>query len=198
MQDLLTTAEREPLPISHIDFLLAAQATVAWAGEKGDSPRLGWWRTDLISEFGGEDLFQRLLPDTWEWAVIQATREAARRHDAEMRRRDHDPDRIISLYSLGFELDERVEERLQDLKRSGVPPRVALPGFAEVTGTGWDRTRFVDWIESHGEANHTPAPVGRRIRSELPLDLRLQIRLLVAALAPLSDEYPLPHFRKTQ
>lgn len=60
-----------------LDTLLIAQLAVAWAGEGGEEPRLGWWRSDLVSEFGGHDLFQRLLPHTWEWAALQGAREAA-------------------------------------------------------------------------------------------------------------------------
>ena len=54
-----------PLPTSALDGALTAQLAVAWAGEKGEEPRLGWWRSDLASELGGEDLFRRLLPHTW-------------------------------------------------------------------------------------------------------------------------------------
>lgn len=102
-----TRAARVPIPMSEIDRALTAQFVVAWAGESGEEKRLGWWRSDLVSEFGGKDLFRRLLPSTWAWAVLQGAREAARRKDAELRRQDHDPDRILSLFSLGFELDER-------------------------------------------------------------------------------------------
>src|SRR3954463_4150117 len=109
-----TPSDRVPIPTSDLDRILTAQLVVAWAGEGGEDKRLGWWRSDLVSEFGGKDLFRRLLPHTWPWAVLQAVREAARRKDAEFRRQDHNPDRILSLFSLGFELDERLEERLQD------------------------------------------------------------------------------------
>ena len=69
----------EPIATSVLDKILASQIVVAWAGESGEEePRLGWWKTDLKSEFGGEDLFRRLLPNTSEWAVLQAIREAAR------------------------------------------------------------------------------------------------------------------------
>ena len=63
------------LTTTELDFLLTAQFSVAFAGEGGESPRLGWWRTDLVSEFGGHDLFQRLLPATW--AATQASGWAA-------------------------------------------------------------------------------------------------------------------------
>ena len=94
----------EPISTSLFDKILAVQLAVAWAGEKGEDPRLGWWRTDLISEFGGEDLFQRLLPHTWGWDVLQAAREAARRRDAAVRAKVHDPDRILAPFVLAHPL----------------------------------------------------------------------------------------------
>lgn len=127
---------RQPIALSDINHLLTAQILIAWAGEGGEDRRLGWWRSDLISEFGGEDLFKRLLPHTWQWAPLQGAREAARRKDAELRAQDHDPDRILSLFSLGFELDERVEERLLDLKRAGVPP-VEAAGRSAAPEPAW-------------------------------------------------------------
>ena len=187
---------RDPVPLSAIDFILTAQIAVAWAGEAGEERRLGWWRSDLASEFGGEDLFQRLLPHTWRWAVLQGVREAARRHDAELRRKDHDPDRLFSIYNLGFELDERVEERLQDLKRSGAAPADALPGLGEVIAEDWDQARFVEWLGGHAAAGHTAAPVGRRIKGEPPPAPERAVSQLVAALLPLGSAYPLPHFRR--
>ena len=54
--------------MSDLDHTLTIQLLVAWAGESGDPPRLGWWRTDMVSEYGGGDLFKRLLPNTWQWA----------------------------------------------------------------------------------------------------------------------------------
>jgi hypothetical protein len=66
---------KAPAPLtSELDLLLTAQIAVAWAGEGhvGEEPRLGWWRSDLTSEFGGRDLFERLLPRTHCWAVLLA------------------------------------------------------------------------------------------------------------------------------
>jgi hypothetical protein len=183
--------------VDAIDSALAAQIIVAWAGEAGDEEkRLGWWRTDLISEFGGMDLFRRLLPATAEWAVLQAAREAARRADAELRRQGHDADRIVTLFSLGFELDERIDERLQDLKRSGRSPHEALRGLAESVTTTWNRDRFADWVAGHGQAETAATPIGRHLKGELPPDLEQVVDRLVAALSPLSESYPLPHFRR--
>lgn len=187
---------RAPIPMSEIDHALTAQLLVAWAGERGDEKRLGWWSSDLVSPFGGIDLFRRLLPSTWEWAVLQGAREAARRKDAELRRQGHDPDRIISLYAFGFELDERIEERLQDLKRSGRAPQEALPGLVESIELIWNRDRFLAWVHGHGEVETTATPIGRHVKGDPPTNLDQLVRRLVGALAPLADSYPLPHFRR--
>jgi hypothetical protein len=190
-----TRGERAPIPTSVIDTALTSQIVVAWAGEAGEERRLGWWRSDLVSEYGGEDLFRRLLPGTWRWAVLQGAREAARRTDAESRSHDHNPDRIISLFSLGFELDERIDERLQDLKRSGRAPAEALPGLA-VVNEGWHRDRFWDWVTGHGEADVSASPVGRQLRGGPPIAVDQLVRKLVAGLVPPAETYPLPHFRR--
>lgn len=189
-EDLAPSTRREPLPPSEIDALLTAQLAVAWAGE---SDRLRWWRSELVSEFGGEDLFRRLLPHTWEWAVLQAVREAARRKDVELRGKDHEPDRILSLFGLGFELDERLEERLFDLKRSGRRPQEALPGLKDVVTTRWDKARLLDWVRGHGPVDWATTPTGRRIKGAPPDAPGALAKQLVAALAPLADAFPLPH-----
>ena len=191
-----TRTPRSPIPMSDIDHALTTQLVVAWAGETGEEKRLGWWRSDLVSEFGGKDLFRRLLPSTGEWAVLQGARETARRKDAEIRRKDHDPDRILSLFSFGFELDERIDERLQDLKRSGRAPQEALPGLTGSIELVWNRDRFLDWVRGHGDAETTATPIGRRVKGHLPTDLDQLVRRLVGALAPLADNYPLPHFKR--
>jgi hypothetical protein len=185
-----------PIPVSQIDLLLTAQIAVAWAGEGGEEPRLNWWRTDLASEFGGQDLFQRLVPHTWRWAVFQGVREAARRRDVELRNQDNDPDRIISLYRLGFAVDEAADQRLQDLKRSGRAPLEALPGLRDVCTESWSSSEFADWVQGHGRANCVEAPIGRRLKGSPPESLDLLVRHLVAGLAPLAEAYPLPHYRR--
>ncbi|UPU37479.1 BREX-6 system BrxE protein [Geomonas paludis] len=190
-----TRAERTPIPVSDIDLALTAQLVVAWAGEAGEEKRLGWWRSDLISEFGGEDLFRRLLPSTWAWAVLQGARETARRKDAELRGQDHDPDRILSLFSFGFDLDERIEERFQDLKRSGQIPQDVLPGLALIN-SGWNYDGFFEWVDGHGDVEVSVTLVGRRIKGAMPSGLDQLVRRLVAGLAPASDNYPLPHFHR--
>jgi hypothetical protein len=190
-----------PTPTPALDRLLAAQLIVGWAGEAGEDPRLAWWRTDLSSEFGGEDLFRRLLPSTWAWAVLQGAREAARRQDAALRARAADPDQLVTLFHLGFEIDERIEERLGDLKRDGRPPAEALPSIAEVVTPTWDRAAFTRWVEAHRVPEVVVDPAGRRIRvpaipDDLDQDLDMRREHLVGALAPLGDAYPLPHYRR--
>ena len=195
VQDATTTSQL--VPVSVIDRLLATQLIVAWSGETGEERRLGWWRTDLTSEFGGKDLFRRLLPNTWEWAVLQANREAARKRDSELRQQENDPDRIVTLFFMGHEIDERVDERLQDLKRSSRPPLTALPALTEILGQDWNPKAFGDWIQGHGEGKYTTTSVGRRINGSMPESIELRIQGLVAACWPLSNHYSLPHYRST-
>ncbi len=180
-----------------LDLLLTAQIAVAWAGEGhiGEEPRLGWWRSDLTSEFGGRDLFERLLPRTYRWASFQAVREAARRADAEQRERAHNPDGVISLYSLGFDLDELAEERLQTLKRGELPPEDALPILRTVLTDTWDPAAFTAFLQSHGKADFKVEPLGRRLVGAQPPLLDDLVTRLLAALAPLAPAYPLPHYR---
>jgi hypothetical protein len=189
-------AKRAPIPRSELDRILAAQLAIAWAGEGGEEPRLRWWRSDLTSEYGGEDLFQRLLPRTWRWATLQGAREAARRRDAEARGKDHDPDSLMSLFRLGFELDERLDERLQELKASGKDPLAAFPSLGEVVGDGWHLEKFARWVSARGEADAVTTPAGRKLKGEPPESIVLLVEKLVAALAPLGNDYPLPHYRK--
>ncbi|TVP98540.1 MAG: BREX-6 system BrxE protein [Planctomycetaceae bacterium] len=192
------TATGESLTTSQIDRILSAQLIIAWAGEKGneDEHRLGWWKSDFVNEFGGQDLFQQLLPGTWRWATFQAAREAARRQDRNLRSHDHNPDRLPSLLSLGFEIDERVEERLQDLKRSGKSPQECFPELKSMLDAGWSQEAFAEWLTSRGKSDFTRAPSGRRLKGRMPESLDEAIDRLIAAHAPLDGAYPLPHFRR--
>jgi len=178
-----------------LDEVLTLQLVVAWAGEgKTDPPRLGWWRTALTDEFGGEDLFKRLTPRTWRWAVLEAARAAARKVDAEARNQAADADRMFSLFRLGFAIDEQLDDRLAELKRSGHDPAEALPGLARTTAA-WDRDRFVAWLASLGSPEPVASSVGRRLEGELPAAATQAARALAAAMAPVTDRYPAPHFR---
>ncbi len=194
----MTLKKQTPIAPSVLDAILVAQIAVGWAGESGEEKRLGWWRTDLASEFGGEDLFKRLLPSTWSWAVLQGVREAAARLDAELRAQSHDADELITLFSFGFSLDERLEDRFQHHKLSGVAPAVTLPGLASVVSEPWNRESFEEWTKGHGKVTVEKLPVGRRLRGDAPESVDLLAKNLVAGFAPLSNEYPMPHYRRSR
>jgi hypothetical protein len=150
----------------------------------------------MASEFGGEDLFRRMLPNTWRWAVLTAAREAARKADAESRREAHDADAFLSLFGLGVELDRRLDERLADLTRSGQDPQTALPGLEPWLGKPFDREAFFAWTRKQGDPSTTPSPVGRRLRGAPPDAIEQVVGGLVAALSPPGPSYPLPHFKR--
>lgn len=182
------------LPDSTLDQILTAQLAVAWAGEGGDEPRLGWWRTFMVHEDGGRALFADLTPSTAAWVVFQGAREAARRSDAALRGRAHDPDRLYTLFRFGFEIDERVDERLLDHKRAGSDPLAALPGLRELVGSPWSVATFSDWVAGHGTVATVATPAGRRITGAMPADPGGRARNLVAALDPIGGSYSLPHY----
>jgi len=180
---------------AQLDALLTLQLATAWAGERsGDEPRLGWWATDMVSEYGGHALLARLTPRTAPWAAFEVAREAARRTDAAARARDADPDRLRSLFSLGYAVDEQLADRLALHKRSGEPPAAVLPELGALTAR-WDRDAFTAWARSGPASNTANDPSGRRLTSALPDDPVEVARRLVHALVPLTDSYPCPHVR---
>ena len=181
-----------PTP-TQLDTILACQLLVAWAGERSDDePRLGWWRTDMYSEFGGQALFARLTPRTARWAALEVAREAARRIDLAARK--HDARRLISLFHFGFDLDEALADRLAVHKRSGQSPEQVFPEFAELTPR-WDPARFQAWAKHGTPPKLATEPAGRRLVGAPPADSAELARLFVRALVPLPADYPCPHIR---
>jgi hypothetical protein len=59
----------------------------------------------------------------------------------------------------------------------------------------WERSRFEQWVEGYGPVQSDPVPTGRQLKGAVPTALDRRVQQLVAALAPLGDAYPLPHFR---
>lgn len=183
----------------HLDFILSAQLIVAWAGETSDedAPRLGWWRSDCTSEFGGVDLFERLLPQTGAWAVLEAARAVAIARDAALRAESHSADQLHTVFHLGFELDERVADRLAQLKRSGRTPADALPMLGEVCVDPLDRDAFAAWLSGHDGPGYAVTPVGRRLKGKPSADPQVQVAALLSILAPLADAWPVPYFEQS-
>ncbi len=179
-----------------LDEILSLQLLVGWAGEgKTDPPRLGWWRTSLSDEFGGEDLFKRLMPRTWKWAVLEAARVAARVADAEARSHAADGDQLISLFHFGFELDEQLDDRLAELKRSEQDPVEALPRLAAIRQP-WNAATFLASLRDLGAAAPTsPSSLGRRLKGSMPKSHIEAARQLAAAMVPLGVHYPAPHWK---
>ena len=178
-----------------LDEILALQLAIAWAGEADTEPRrLGWWHTGMCDEYGGQDLLKRVAPKTWEWAALESARAAAKRVDDRARNRAEDPDHLLTLYRLGFEIDERLDERLLDLKQSGVSPSSALPTLAKVCES-WSVDRLTRWLGDLGESGYSATATGRRLKGSAPNDLCEVAKKLAAALLPLDSDYGLPHFR---
>lgn len=183
-----------PVSSAILDNILAVQLAVAWAGESQDTGRLGWWPTDLTDSTGGGDFVARLLPRTHAWASLEAVREAARRVDEKARQALADPDHLRTLYFLGFDLDERLAERLAEHKRGAATPADALP--LPLRLAAFDKDAFATALGGSGKANaFSVVPGGRQIKGEPPVDPDALVRTLAAALVPLSDRYPMPFYR---
>lgn len=190
--------DRRGMTNEQLDEILIIQLTIAWVGEANtDPPRLGWWRTGMCDEFGGQDLLKRLTPKTWQWAVLESARAAAVLVDDRARDRTENPDNLLTLFRLGFEADEQLDERLFELKQSCVPPSEAYPDLAEIT-EDWSVDRLVSWLGDFGESDYSSTTTGRRLKGKAPNDLCEVTKKLAAALLPLDKEYVLPHFRMSR
>jgi hypothetical protein len=186
-----------PVTVSTVDSILAVQLTVAWAGESRETTkRLGWWHTDLIDSTGGGDFLARLLPRTHAWASLEAVREAARLADDAARRGMADPDQVRTLYFLGFDLDERLAERLAELKRGGTTPTSAL-AFPVALDAPFSSEALTEALALG--AGRAPAydvvPGGRQLEGAAPAAPELLVHNLAAALLPVAERYPTPFYR---
>lgn len=177
-----------------LDQILAMQFLVAWAGEgRSEPPRLGWWETDLVDEFGGGDFLQRLLPKTHKWAALEAVREAARRQTEQTRKKAANADRVRSLYHFGYEIDRQIDERLRELKSAGMSPTKALPALA-MLDEDFDAERLANWLSDLANIDTRQTPGGRLIKGRPPEEPLDRARSLAAAHVPFDDSYPQPYF----
>lgn len=185
---------RTPVTDSILDRILATQLTIAWVGEGRCEPRrLGWWDSDLVDEAGGGDFLKRLLPQTHGFASLEAVREAARRADAKARAKMADPDKLRTLFFLGFELDEQLADRLAQLKREGRPVEKSLSLLVPLRSE-FSKEQLAAALQTE-EAAFQVVPGGRQLKGARPEAPDVLIRRLAAALVPLSDQYPLPFYK---
>jgi len=180
------------LASAHLDEILALQLAVAWAGEAGGEPaRLGWWKTDLVDDLGGRDLFNRLVPRTAQWAGLILVREAASRVDAAAREQSGLGDRALSLFHFGFSVDEHLTDRLAFHRQQlHDPSQVFGEGF--FVGSAWSKGAFERFLAPFGKPKVEVTPGGRLVAAAKAHGIELA-RLLAAALLPLAPKYPLPY-----
>lgn len=124
--------------------------------------------------------------------------------------RADDPDHLLTLFRLGFEVDEQLDERLLELKQSGADPGEIFPDLEKLTA-GWSPDKFEAWLRNDTGSDHavaataratatatarvTATVTGRRLAGQVPKDLCEAASQLAAALLPINKEYVLPHFR---
>ncbi|MBI5547481.1 MAG: BREX-6 system BrxE protein, partial [Deltaproteobacteria bacterium] len=100
-----------------------------------------------------------------------------------------------TLFFFGFDLDERLAERLAEHKRGTVAPAEALPLPVSIDSK-FSADGLTEALHAMGK---TPAydvvPVGRQLKAAMPDALDLAARHLVTALLPFSEQYPMPFYR---
>lgn len=179
-----------------LDQILAVQLLIAWAGETpgGEHPRLGWWKTDVIDEDAGGDLWKRLLPRTHRWAGLDAARRAACLTDERLRRPAKNADDQLTLFHFGFEVDEALAERLAHHVLEARNPADVLPPLKAV-GSRFDRDALAEALWADGvDASFKVVPGGRQLKkiANEPLPARAR-RLATAVLStPVTPAYPVP------
>jgi hypothetical protein len=177
-----------------LDDILALQLVIAWAGETpgGDHRRLGWWKTDVIDDDAGGDLWKRLLPRTKRWAGLDAARCAACLADAHARRQSQKSDSMFTLFHLGFEVDEALDERLAHHKLEAQPPPEVLPLLQVIAGR-FDREKLTAELKP-GSLDTTFKVVagGRQLKKVADEALSARARRLSCALLaePAATAYP--------
>lgn len=173
-----------------LDLILDWQMTIAWLGEANCEPsRLGWWRTDLIDDLGGGDLLARLLPRTKVYAGWEAVREAAIATDRRARQRMANPDKLRTIFFWGFDLDEKLTDRIAI--RKALNQKLDLPISWE---DDFDRELLAKQIcDRSGESKYELVAGGREIRKTGSNQQNLLS--LVAAIVPFDKNYPMPFYR---
>ena len=179
-----------------LDEILSVQLLLAWAGETpgGDQPRLGWWKTDVIDDDAGGDLWKRLLPRTYRWAGLDAARRAAYLTDERLRRPAKNADSQRTLFHFGFEIDEVLAERLAHHVLEARTPVEVLP-LLRTVGSGFDRARLVKSLgPDNVDASFKVVAGGRQLKKVAAETLPARARRLGLALlsAPTSQAYPVP------
>jgi hypothetical protein len=173
-----------------LDLILDWQMAIAWAGEANCEPsRLGWWRTDLIDDLGGGDLLVRLLPRTKLYAGWESAREAAISTDRRARQKMANPDKLRTIFFWGFDLDEKLTDRLAVRKRRS--EHLKLPIAWE---NGFNREEIAKQIgDCCGHSKYEIVAGGREVRSS-GTDAS-SLLSLVAAIVPFEQTYSMPFFR---
>lgn len=196
----------------YFNAILGLQCLVAWAGEAQAQPaRMPWWRSSVMDDLGARYSLDLLLPRTAAWAELEVVRRCASAAERRRRATSQHPDAIRSLFSLGFELDQALEQHLKKMKAERRTPHdtLAWPGdmapsdtldrgqLAQVLGAQSNRVEFKTTTLGR-ELLNTIAPEPTADLDEAHLKEALTFaRRLAAAAVPLDDaRWPMPYARR--
>lgn len=179
-----------------LDEILSVQLLLAWAGEtpQGSVPRLGWWKTDVIDEDGGGDLWKRLLPRTHRWAGLDAARRAAVITDERLRRQAQKSDSLLTLFHFGFEVDEQLTERLAQHVLTARPPSEVFPVLG-LLDSSFNRAALAKALFREGVDHSFKVEAGgRQLKKKASETLTDRAHRLALAMVadPVATAYPVP------
>lgn len=177
-----------------LDRILALQILVAWAGETPDgAARLNWWRTDMIDVGAGGYLLEEMMPRTYRWSSLEAALRAAIQADQHKRLDMAKPDAMRTLFFWGFGIDEQLSDRLREHKLHQADPDEVL-ALAMNINEEFSREAFEAAVQQDPAPKYTVVPSGRQMMEPMPGGHDLCAAKLVAALLPLTNEYPMPFY----
>lgn len=184
------------ISLNDLDKILAFQFVIAWAGEGLAEPhRLNWWKTDLIDNEGGGDLFSRLFPLTHEWASLEAIRTAAIQADKEKRLTMVNSSMIRTMFFWGYKIDDKLNDRISEHKQDMKSPFQVLPFPYEITD-GFNREVLEKSLLNNIQIpNYRKVLGGRELLDKIPEEPVIIVKLLAASFLPFSKEYPSPFYR---
>lgn len=111
-----------------------------------------------------------------------------------MRPKRHDPDGVLTLFSLGCAVNKLLDERLGQLKASRADASKALPLLAESSTNHKGQRQLQAWLERFPTPKFDTTPLGRRIPGAAPEELDLLLCQLLGYRRRSRTPNPLPHF----
>jgi hypothetical protein len=115
--------------------------------------------------------------------------------DAAGRAKHGDGDKLRTIFFLGFDLNEKLGDRLAVHKRDRRVPEDVLTFPFPLAGK-FPQVAVAQFLATDGPAAFEKVPpIGRRLKGTIPKGPDRLVAVLAAALLPPTDQYPMPFHR---